>query len=308
MTGKTTPQHAGTRPASRAAGQEGATVSSQRAPGTVKWWPGPVPGPEDCHPALDTSVAHTARVYDYWLGGKDNFAADREAAQQAIAVCPDIVFSVHANRAFLARAVRFLAAEAGIRQFLDIGTGITTASNTHEVAQSVAPDSRVVYVDNDPVVVAHARALLVGGFEGATTHLQADLRDPGRILAEAADVLDFTRPVAVLLLAILQHIHDADDPYQVVATLMGAVPAGSYLVTSHPARDIVADQMAQMAELLNQLMAEKVTFRDHAEVARFFEGLEIVHPGLVQAQHWRPDAEGEATSPAVLWAGVARKR
>jgi hypothetical protein len=180
---------------------------------------------------FDTSVAHVARVYDYWLGGKDNFAADRAAGEQAIKAFPNIVRSARANRAFLARAVRFLAGEAGIRQFLDIGTGIPTA-NTHEVAQSVAPQARVVYVDNDPVVLAHARALLASGPEGATSYLDADLRDPQMILDAAARLLDFGRPVAVMLMAILQHLDDADDPYTIVATLMGAVPSGSYLALS----------------------------------------------------------------------------
>ena len=257
---------------------------------------------------FDTSVAHVARVYDYWLGGKDNFAADRAAGDQAIAAYPDIVFSVRANRAFLARAVRFLAGECGIRQFLDIGTGIPTANNTHEVAQSVAPESRIVYVDNDPIVLAHARALLTSGPHGATSYIDADLRETGKILEGAADTLDFSQPVAVMLMAILQHIPADDDPYRIVATLMDAVPPGSYLAISHPASDIEPEQMAKMAERLNQMMAEKVSFRDQAEVARFFRGLELAEPGLVRAQLWRPDSELTAASPAALWGGVARKR
>ena len=182
------------------------------------------------HPTYDTSVAHVARVYDYyWLGGKDSYAADREAGDQAIQAYPDLVYSVRANRAFLARTVRYLAREEGIRQFLDIGTGIPTASNTHEVAQSVAPDCRVVYVDNDPVVLSHARALLTGRPEGATDYIDADLRDTQKILAQAARTLDFSRPVAVMLIAIMHAIGDDEDPYAIVATLMDAVPPGSYL-------------------------------------------------------------------------------
>jgi len=257
---------------------------------------------------FDTSVAHVARVYDYWLGGKDNFAADRAAGDQAIAAYPDIVFSVRAHRAFLARAVRFLAGECGIRQFLDIGTGIPTANNTHEVAQSVAPESRIVYVDNDPIVLAHARALLTSGPHGATSYIDADLRETGKITDDAARTLDFSQPVAVMLMAILQHIPADDDPYRIVATLMDAVPPGSYLAISHPASDIEPEQMAKMAERLNQMMAEKVSFRDQAEVARFFRGLELAEPGLVRAQLWRPDSELTAASPAALWGGVARKR
>jgi hypothetical protein len=256
---------------------------------------------------LDTSVAHVARVYDYWLGGKDNFAADRAAGEQAIQAYPDIVYSVRANRAFLARTVRYLAGEAGIHQFLDIGTGIPTANNTHEVAQDVAPGSNVVYVDNDPVVLTHARALLVSGEQGRTNYIDADLRDTGRILAEAAQTLDFSRPVAIMLMAILQHIDEAEDPYAIVDSLLAAVPPGSYLAISHPAADIETEAMAQMAERLNKLMAEKVTFRNRQQVARFFEGLELVEPGMVRVQEWRPASEIEAKSPAALWGGVGRK-
>jgi len=275
--------------------------------------PAPGPGGGTLPPAhdvpleIDTSVAHVARVYDYWLGGKDNFAADRVAGEQAIQAYPDIVYSVRANRAFLARTVRYLAGEAGIRQFLDIGTGIPTANNTHEVAQDVAPGSNVVYVDNDPVVLTHARALLTSGQQGHTNYVDADLRDTGRILAEAAQTLDFSRPVAIMLMAILQHIDEAEDPYAIVDSLLAAVPPGSYLAISHPAADIETEAMAQMAERLNKLMAEKVTFRARAQVARFFEGLELVEPGMVRVQQWRPASEIEAKSPAALWGGVGRK-
>jgi hypothetical protein len=257
--------------------------------------------------SLDTGVAHIARVYNYWLGGKDNFAADRAAAEQAIGAYPDIVFSVRANRAFLARAVRYLAGEAGIRQFLDIGTGIPATNNTHEVAQSVAPESRVVYVDNDPVVLVHARALLTSGPHGATSYLDADLRDTGRVLSAAAGMLDFSQPVAVMLMAILQHVDDAEDPCAIVATLLDALPAGSYLALSHPASDIEAVAQGKLAEGLNQTMAEKVTLRDRAQVMRFFDGLELVEPGLVRVPEWRPASELEAKSPAGLWGGVGRK-
>jgi S-adenosyl methyltransferase len=274
---------------------EGASVPSEGAP-----------GPGDA-PAFDTSVAHVARVYNYWLGGKDNFAADRAAAEQAMSAFPDIVLSARANRAFLRRTVTYVAREAGIRQFLDIGTGIPSANNTHEVAQRVAPDSRVVYVDNDPVVLAHARALLTSSPAGATDYIDADLRKADQILTRAARTLDFTQPVAVMLMAILQHLSDDDDPYAVVGKLMAAVPSGSYLVLSHPAKDIHAAEMAAMAARLNQMMAEKVTFRGETEVAKFFSGLELVEPGMTNVPDWRPETEEEATSPAALWAGVARK-
>jgi len=256
---------------------------------------------------LDTSVAHCARVYDYWLGGKDNFAADRAAAEQAIRDFPDIVPTARANRGFLARIVRSLAKDAGIRQFLDIGTGIPTENNTHEVAQSVAPGSRVVYVDNDPLVLVHARALLASHPDGATAYEEADLRDPERILDLAAGLLDFSRPVAVLLLAILHHIDDEDDPHKIVTTLVNAVPSGSYLALSHPANDLDAEGMAKMAQTLNEIMAEKIIARDRPTVARFFDGLELVEPGLVRVSDWRPPHGSPNWGPAALWAGVARK-
>ena len=259
-------------------------------------------------PAFDTSIAHVARVYNYWLGGKDNFAADRAAAEQAMAAFPDIVHSARANRAFLRRAVTYVAVEAGIRQFLDIGTGIPSANNTHEVAQSVMPQSRIVYVDNDPVVLAHARALLTSSAAGATDYVDADLRNTAKILASAAATLDLQQPVAVMLMAILQHLSADDDPYAVVGQLMASVPSGSYLVLSHPAKDIHPAEMAEMANRLNQMMAEKVTFRTEPEVARFFDGLELAEPGMVHVPDWRPDSAEEAASPAALWGGVARKR
>jgi S-adenosyl methyltransferase len=265
-------------------------------------------GADQGEPLLfDTSMAHCARVYDYWLGGKDNFAADRAAAEQAIRDCPEIVPTARANRSFLACVVRYLAADAGIRQFLDIGTGIPTENNTHEVAQAAAPDSRVVYVDNDPLVLVHARALLASHPDGATAYEEADLRDPERILDIATGLLDFRHPVAVLLLAILHHVDDEDEPHQIVATLMNAVPSGSYLVISHPASDIGSEAAAKMAQGLNKIMAEKITARDRATVARFFDGLELVAPGLVRVSDWRPPAGSYAGFPAAIWVGVARK-
>jgi trans-aconitate methyltransferase len=258
-------------------------------------------------PVFDTSVAHIARVYNYWLGGKDNFAADRAAAEQAMAAYPDIALSARANRGFLRRAVHFLAGEAGIRQFLDIGTGIPAANNTHEVAQAIAPDARVVYVDNDPVVLAHARALLASSSEGATDYIDADLRSPAQILAAAASTLDFSQPVAIMLMAILQHLSAEDDPYAIVAELVAAVPGGSYLALSHPASDIEPEKLAELAKRLNKVMAQRTTVRSRAEVAVFFDGLELVDPGMVNVPHWRPGSAEEASSPAALWAGVARK-
>jgi hypothetical protein len=257
--------------------------------------------------SLDTSKAHMARVYDYWLGGKDNFAADRAAGDAVIQAYPGVITTVRANRALLTRMVRYLAGEAEILQVLDIGTGIPAVNNTHEVAQSVTPNARVVYVDNDPIVLVHARALLTSGPAGVTSYLDADLRDPGPILDQAADTLDFSQPVAVMLMGVMHLISDADDPAGIVASLTRAVPPGSYLALSHPAADIDADAMADAQQRQNQMQAEQVTFRRRDEVARFFDGLEMVEPGLVLAPEWRPDTLAETKTPAALWAGLGRK-
>jgi S-adenosyl methyltransferase len=268
----------------------------------------PVQDPaRDDHPSFDTSVAHAARIYDYLLGGKDNYAVDRAAGDAAIESYPDAVSAVRANRAFLARTVRYLAAEAGVRQFLDIGTGIPTANNTHEVAQAASPDCRVVYVDNDPIVLAHARALLIGSPEGATDYLDADLRDTDRILEQAAATLDFSQPVAVVLMAILHLIEDSDDPYRIVGRLTGATPAGSYLALSHIASDIDPQAVAEARERVSRLMPVKQTYRNHTQVTRFFDGMRLVPPGVVPVQEWRPAAAAEGETHSAAWGGVGRK-
>jgi SAM-dependent methyltransferase len=256
---------------------------------------------------LDTSVAHIARVQDYWLGGKDNFLADRKAGDEAVEAFPGLLASVRANRAFLGRSVRFLAREVGIRQFLDIGTGIPAANNTHEVAQSIAPECRIVYVDNDPAVLVHARALLTSAPEGATDYLDADLRETEKILAAAANTLDFSRPIAVMLVAILHLIPDEDDPRGIVAKLMAAVPPGSHLVISQPGNDLRAAESVEMARRLNRLMAQQVITRSHAEISTFFDGLEMLEPGLIREPEWRPDAGENTSAPSNMWAGIARK-
>jgi hypothetical protein len=257
------------------------------------------------HAAFDTSVAHQARIADYLLGGQDNFAADREAGEAMIAAYPTMVELMRANRAFLRRAVRFLAGEAGIRQFLDIGTGIPTAGNTHEVAQEMAPDCRVVYVDYDPVVLAHARALLTSTTEGVTDYVDSDLRDVTRVLTAAAGTLDFGKLIAVTVHMTLHAIPDEDDPHAIVDQFMNAVPAGSYLSISHPASDIEPEKAADVADRLNRLSYQQYTPRTRAQVLRFFDGLELVEPGLVQVQQWRPAADVHDTFS--VWAGVARK-
>ena len=268
---------------------------------------GPDGGVADDLPSFDISVAHQARIYDYWLGGKDNFAADRKAAEAAAAAYPGVVSGSRANRQFLARSVTALAREHGIRQFLDIGTGIPSSGHTHEVAQSVAPESHVVYVDYDPVVLAHARALLAGRPEGTTAYLDADLRDTETILAQAAKTLDFSRPVAIILLAILQAIPDGDDPYGIVESLLAAVPSGSWLVISHPASDIEPEKIAAATARLNELSHQQFTLRDHDGVLRFFSGLEMAEPGLIRMEDWRPDSDLTKRFESAVWAGMGRK-
>ena len=262
---------------------------------------------------IDISVPHAARVYDYMLGGITNFAVDREAAEQAAALVGGmerVRAEVRANRAFLGRAVRYMVREAGIRQFLDIGTGIPNDDNVHAVAQQEAPDVRVVYVDKDPVVLAHAHVLLMGGADGSTVYIQEDFRNPERVLEGAAATLDPGRPVAVMMVGLLHHLRDSDDPAELVARLMAGVPAGSHLAVSHLARDIHAEGYADAGEHLDDAMEEPLVFRTYDEVAAFFAGLELVDPGVVQVDTWRP---ADASAPAIdgwtnpLYVGVGRK-
>ncbi|HUN35346.1 MAG TPA: SAM-dependent methyltransferase [Trebonia sp.] len=277
---------------------------------------GPPPRPDEPGPSgnprslpFDTTVAHQARMYDYLLGGKDHYAADREAVEAWLKVDPSLATSCRANRAFLGRAVRFLAGEAGIRQFLDIGTGIPTSGNTHEVAQAIAPESRVVYVDYDPIVLAHARALLTSETGGATEYIDADLRDTDRILAQARTVLDFSRPVAVTLLAILHVISDADDPHAIVAKVMDALPSGSYLVVSHAGSDLLDRQTLDSVEdIVTQLVHLQPGFRSREEVGRFFAGTDLVEPGLVRVEQWRPGQPADGRDETILWCAIGRKQ
>ncbi len=260
-------------------------------------------------PEFDTSVAHQARIYDYLLGGKDNYAADRAQAEIALKIYPEWAFTARANRAFLGRVIRFLAADTGIRQFLDIGTGIPTAGNTHQVAQAVAPDSRVVYVDSDPVVLAHARALLTSTSAGATEYIDADLRDTGTILEGAGRLLDFTQPVAVTLVAILHAIPDSDDPYAIVARLMDAVPSGSYLALSHLGPEFFTPQALQeMQDVSSGRIQQEFAYRPRDQVARFFAGTDLVEPGLVPLEDWRPEPGAADTGKSAMWCAVGRKR
>jgi S-adenosyl methyltransferase len=262
----------------------------------------------DGAPPFDTSVAHQARIYDYLLGGKDNYAADRAASEAVLEIYPEMAFNARANRAFLGRVVRYLAGEAGIRQFLDIGTGIPTAANTHQVAQEIAPRSRVVYVDYDPIVLAHARALLTSDGAGATDYIHADLRDAGAILGRAAQLLDFGKPVAVMLIAILHAIPDSDDPQAIVARLMDALPPGSHVAISHIAADLIdMETRSGLDNLADQMIQQDFTFRTGEQVARFFDGTDLVAPGIVQVEEWRPEP-GDPAGRSAVWGAVGRKR
>ncbi|WP_372443597.1 SAM-dependent methyltransferase [Nucisporomicrobium flavum] len=257
---------------------------------------------------LNTEVAHSARLWNYLLGGKDNFAADREAAEYALALMPELVQSARANREFLGRAVRHLAGEAGIRQFLDIGTGLPTANNTHEVAQGTAPDSRIVYVDNDPMVLVHARALLTSTPEGATDYVDADARDVERILDQAAATLDFTEPVAIMLLGIVNFLVDDEQAHAVVRRLLAAVPPGSYLVMSHPTEEVNGPAVRESMRQWNASGAAPIAARSPKQIAAFFDGLELLEPGIVTCTAWRPDPRHPGITDQVSeYAGVGRK-
>jgi S-adenosyl methyltransferase len=257
---------------------------------------------------INVNVAHPARIWDYWLGGKDNFAADREVSDQLLSVMPDWIVFARSDREFLGRAVRYLAGEAGIRQFLDIGTGIPTKDNTHEVAQRVAPESHVVYVDNDPVVLAHAAALLVSTPPGVTDYIDADLNEPGEILRGAAQTLDFSKPIAVTLLGILEFITDNANAYGILQHLMGSMVSGSHLVIAHPTTDIDGEAMRTVVQLWNDSGAVPAKFRSREEFSRFFDGLEMLEPGVVSLTQWRPDRNTlYANRQLGFYGAVARK-
>jgi len=260
----------------------------------------------ESRPAFDPGVAHPARVYNYWLGGKDHYEADRAAGDEVARCRPHVVAGARANRAFLARAVRYLAGDCGIRQFLDIGTGLPTVDNTHEVAQQVAPESAVAYVDNDPLVLVHARALLTSGPKGRCGYIDADLRDPATIVAQASATLDFARPVGVLLLAILHFLVAADDPAGIVAALTRALAPGSYVAISHLTADLAPGQVSAAVEAYNTAVPTGIIPRNHAEVTALFGGLPLVPPGVVPLTEWRSTSVTGPVACADLYAGVAR--
>jgi len=248
--------------------------------------------------------ANPARVYDYLLGGSDNTGADRAAARRLIRAQPGLRVNVQANRRFLGRVVRYLAAEAGIRQFLDIGTGLPMTENTHEIAQETAPAARIVYVDNDPLVITTARALLTSSPQGEVDYVHADLRFPRIILNRARHILDFTQPTAILLLGVLHNLRDVQQPWNIVATLTSALPPGGYLAISHPASDILPSQSTAAAKVYKTMTGITLTNRTRAEVTRFFDGLNLVEPGIVPLSHWRPDKDDDTEATISTWAGL----
>lgn len=255
---------------------------------------------------LDSGTPHSARLWNYWLGGKDNFACDRAAGDEISKRFPSILDLARADREFLRRVVRFFVAEQGIRQILDIGTGLPTANNTHQVAQGIAPETRIVYVDNDPLVLTHARALLTGHPAGATDYLDADLNDPELILSKAAHTLDFSKPVAVTLLGIVHFILDDEKARDVIHRIVEALPSGSFLTIAHGCHDFNRDETDDIVGFWNEHGTPKIVYRSSAEIARFFDGLELLEPGVVPCNQWRPDPE----TPDIdvnQYAGVARK-
>ena len=264
------------------------------------------PRPADASASFGPDTANPARVYCYWLGGKDHYAADRRAGDAVRRHRPQVVAGARANRAFLARAVRYLAAECGIRQFLDIGTGLPAPASTHEVAQQIAPDSAIAYADNDPLVLAYARALLTSQPPGRCGYIDADVRDPAAILTQAARTLDLTRPVAMLLLAILHFLPDTDDPAGIVAHLAAALASGSFVVISHLTSDLAPAQVTAGVDAYNAAVPTGIMPRSHAQVTGLFSGLPLVAPGVVPVTEWRPDTPAPARPLADLYAGMAR--
>lgn len=255
---------------------------------------------------FDPAVAHPARVYNVWLGGRDHYAADRDAADEVIRHRPQVVAGARANRHFLARVVRFLAAECGIRQFIDIGTGLPAPDNTHEVAQRITPASRIVYVDNDPLVLAHARALLTSTPQGTCDYIDTDLRDTATILGRAARTLDLARPAAVLLLAVLHFVPDTDDPASIIKALAAGLAPSSYIAISHLTADFAPATVTAGVQAYNTLVPQSLTPRTHAQVTGLFAGLPLIPPGVVPVTQWHPAIRDPLPAAHDLYAGTAR--
>jgi hypothetical protein len=256
---------------------------------------------------VDDTRPHSARIWNYWLGGKDNFAVDRQVGDQVSQILPSIVEQARADRAFLGRAVSHLAGDLGIRQFLDIGTGLPTAENTHEVAQRAAPDAKIVYVDNDPLVLVHARALLTSTPAGRTAYLDADLHEPATILDRAREALDFDRPIALMLVGVLHHVEDTGEALEIVGRLKDSLPAGSYLVVNHATNAVYGAASDDAVRHWNQFGKPSITLRPVAEIARFFDGFELLEPGVVSCSRWRPGTVDAGSVEVDEFAGVARK-
>ncbi|MGP4010374.1 SAM-dependent methyltransferase [Streptomyces sp. 4N124] len=254
-----------------------------------------------------TDVSHSARIWNYWLGGMGHYPVDAEVGDRILSLVPALPRSAVADRRFLTRAVRYLAEEAGIRQFLDIGTGLPTTDNTHEIAQRVDPSCRIVCVDNDPLVFAHAHALLNSTPEGAAVFIEGDVHDPEAILRDAAETLDFSRPVAITMLGILNFVMRTDEAVSVVRRLLDAVPSGSYLAVSHPTTEVDGEAMTKAVDYWNGEGTAPMTLRSRAELVRFFEGLEILEPGIVTCSRWRPDAADGESADVTHFGGVGRK-
>ena len=262
----------------------------------------------DRRPDIDTTIPHSARFWDYLLGGKDNYPVDRAVGAQVLRIDPDLRDAARADRGFLIRAVRYMVGEAGIRQLLDIGTGLPTVNNTHQVAQATAPECRIVYVDNDPLVLVHARALLTSTPEGVTAYLNADVRDPEAILHEAAQTLDFTAPVALMLLGIINYIVDDAEAHAVVNRLVDALPSDSYLAMSHPTAEIHGEAVDASMRHWNESGAAPIRHRTRQELIGFFDGLELLEPGVVSCSLWRPDpSEFGIRAEVHQYCGLARK-
>lgn len=259
------------------------------------------------HPVLDTTVAHNARVWNHWLGGKDNYPVDRAVGDKIAELFPLIAQVARADRAFLSRAVHYLVAEAGVRQFLDVGTGLPTADNTHQLAQREAPDSRIVYVDNDPLVLVHARALLTSTRAGAVDYVDADAHHPAKILEAASATLDFTKPIALMLLGIVNFILDTAEARSVIQELVDALPAGSYLALTHPTTELGGEANVEAMRFWNENATPPITARSGAEITTFLDKLELVEPGLVSCSRWHSERDG-FTAPQVPQYGVLARK
>jgi O-methyltransferase involved in polyketide biosynthesis len=263
--------------------------------------------PDVPSPSIDTTVPHSARIWNYWLGGKDHFDVDRAAGDEYMKAFPGVVDVARASRQFLIRTVKYLAGEAGVRQFLDIGTGLPTVDNTHEVAQRIAPESRIVYVDNDPMVLAHARALLTSTPEGATAYLDADVREPDRILAAARETLDFTRPIGLILSGVMGHIPDTGEARAIVARLVDGLPPGSFLSLNDGTSMVAQEEIERAQQGYDDTGAVPYNLRTPEEIASYFDGLELVEPGVVSCPQWRPDAGTTGPAQVDALGGVGRK-